>query len=380
MWWTDFLDSLWSLTLELSPWLLFGLVAAGVVRAVMPMAWVARVLGRPGSGSSLKAAVLGAPLPLCSCSVMPVAVGLRRQGASPGATASFLVSTPQNGIDSIFVSYALLGPFLTVVRPIAGVLSATVVGTLVDLAGDRPESPPAAAVDSCSTCGTDDSSCTPTDAVADLSAEPLGRRLVDGVRYALTTLFGDLLFWLVLGLLAAAAVDALAPPDLLARYGSGVGAMVAALVVGIPMYVCATSSTPLAAALLAAGVSPGVAVVFLLAGPATNLGTFGIVRRELGSRSAWLFVGAMGAIAVVLGLATDAVAGWFQVSPAAQALHDPGLVPGWLELASLAVLATAAAWTTFRSRRVVGQRLELLESQDPSTERVDHGLSPMGKS
>lgn len=378
MWWTAFLDSLWSLTLELSPWLLLGLVAAGVVRAVMPLAWVARVLGRPGPGSSLKAAVLGAPLPLCSCSVIPVAVGLRRQGASPGATASFLVSTPQNGVDSVFVSYALLGPFLTVVRPIAGVVSATVVGTLVDLAGDRRESPPADAVERCSTRGTD--ACATEDITDEPAAESLGRRLVDGVRYALTTLFGDLLLWLVVGLLAAAAVDALAPADLLARYGSGVGAMVAALVVGIPMYVCATSSTPLAAALLAAGVSPGVAVVFLLAGPATNLGTFGIVRRELGGRSAWLFVGAMGVMAIVLGLATDAVAGWFQVSPAAQALHDPGLVPGWLELASLAVLATAAAWTTIRSRRVLGQRLELLESQDPSTECVDHSLSPMGKS
>ncbi len=361
-----YLQALWDLTVELAPWLLLGLIAAGVVRAVLPMAWVARVLGRPGPAASVYAAVLGAPLPLCSCSVMPVAVSLRRQGASKGATASFLVSTPQNGIDSISVSYALLGPFLTVARPVAGIISATLVGWLIALA-DRetpaPLAPPskdgscvslsvAAAGDSCcEPAPVEAASCceaSPAEKSQDASKQPrLTTRLIDGVRYAMTTLLGDLLLWLILGLLAAAAVKALLPVDVLGQYGSGLGAMMAALLIGIPMYICATSSTPLAAALLMAGVSPGTVLVFLLAGPATNLGTFGVVRRELGGRSAWLFVGGMSVAALGLGLATDAVASWMHITPAAQVMNDHEMLPAWIGIVCFAVLVVATILTTY---------------------------------
>ena len=126
-----FLNNLLDLSLEAAPWLALGLVATALIRALVPDAMMKKWVGGRGVGSVLRAAIVGAPLPLCSCGVIPAAVGLRRQGASPGATASFLVATPETGVDSLAISYAMLGPFLTIARPIAAVVSAVVTGLMV---------------------------------------------------------------------------------------------------------------------------------------------------------------------------------------------------------------------------------------------------------
>ncbi|MEM6553219.1 MAG: SO_0444 family Cu/Zn efflux transporter [Planctomycetota bacterium] len=339
-----FLESLWGLSLELAPWLLVGLVCAGLIQALVPMDLVGRWLGRKGPMGPVLAAMVGAPLPLCSCSVMPVAVGLRRQGATRGSTGSFLVSTPENGVDSVAVSYALLGPFMTLVRPVAGIVSAVLVGWLIDAVPEKKGNVRDQGLElfnqSKPCCGSGD---RPTEA----GRPGFGVRLWVGQRFAFTTLLGDLLVWLVLGLLAAAAVVAFVPDDLLVRYGSGWLGMGLALLIGVPMYICAVSSTPIGAAMLLTGVSPGVVLVFLLAGPATNLGTFGVVRRELGRRAAWVFVGGVAVTSVGLGLATDAVAGAWGIEPAATLLHGHRMVPEALAWGSLVVLLLAAGWVVW---------------------------------
>ena len=329
------------LYLEAAPWLLFGLLAAGLLKALVPQQRMVRWLGGRGCWTVVKAALVGAPLPLCSCGVLPAALGLRRGGAGRGPTVSFLVATPETGADSIALSYALLGPFMAVVRPFAAILSAVFAGLLTALAerGERREEVvvPAAAA----SCGDGGCGCSaPAETVA---RAHLGRRVGEGLRYALSDILDDISGWLVLGLLVAGAVATWVPPSALAGLGSGPLAMVAMLAVGVPMYICATASTPLAAALLVAGMSPGTVLVFLLAGPATNMATLAVVGRELGRRTLAAYLAGIAIASIALGLLTDALVGAWAIDIQAQ-LHDGAdeWMPAWLEWGSALLLALCA--------------------------------------
>lgn len=317
---TEIGHSFWHILVESAPWLLLGLLVAGLVKALVPTSWMTRALGGRGVGAVLRAAVVGAPLPLCSCGVLPAAIGLRRQGASRGATVSFLVATPANGADSIAVSWALLGPLLTAARLISATLAAMVAGLLSET-GEDPAPAPAPA-SSCSAC------CGQAAPAAE--SAPERTTIAGGIHYALTDVLGDIKLWFLIGLGAAAVVHATVPPDALARWGSGWSGMLVMLVVGLPMYLCATSSTPLAAAMLAAGVSPGAVVVFLLAGPATNAGTVFAIRAELGMRAVAGYLAGVCGVAVGAGLTLDALMasrGW-QV--ATDDVHAHGILPHWI--------------------------------------------------
>jgi uncharacterized membrane protein YraQ (UPF0718 family) len=302
-----FVRSFIALSIDAAPWLLLGLLVAGLVKAWIPTALLRRWLGGGGVGSIVKAAIIGTPLPLCSCSVIPVAMGLRRGGASKGATVSFLVATPENGVDSLAISYALLGPFLTIVRPVAAIISAIVAGILAEVI-PTPDSPTRETDESVARCcGTRSSDCCTNDPAA---AENMTHRgqlasVLGGVKYAMTDLLDDLAPWLLVGLVLAAIVNVIIPPESLARWGSGPLAMIVMVLVGVPMYVCASASTPIAAAMLTAGVSPGVVLVFLLAGPATNLGTIGILRRELGTRTLLAYLIGVCGTPIIVGLVLD---------------------------------------------------------------------------
>lgn len=389
----DLLRHLWIIALDAAPWLLLGLVAAGLIKAWIPSATILRWLGGKGLGSIVRAALLGTPLPLCSCGVLPVAMGLRKQGASRGATVSFLIATPENGVDSITLSYALLGPFMMVARPIAAIFSAILAGILTDALPDRPAPLAAkAGADSCggSTCGCghpepqsqtppaspaksgaesccdascecghvaplplsaspspgtrDDGACcgtscgcsqARTDAPARLTA---AGRTIGGLRYALTEILDDVAVWLALGVVAAAMVATFAPPDVLSRWGTGWPAMLVMLLAGLPMYICATASTPVAAALLAAGVSPGAALVFLLAGPATNIGAMAVIRRDMGTPTLLTYLLGISLGAVASGLAVDAIVGHLGLDIAGQLAATESEGPSWLAVASLMVL------------------------------------------
>ncbi len=313
----------WDILLESAPWLMGGFLLAGLLHVLVPIATISRHLGRPGWAGVLKASLVGIPLPLCSCSVIPVATSIRRQGASRGAFAGFLVSTPETGVDSIMLTYALLGPVLAVVRPVAAFVSAVTVGILVG--DDKPEPQangsalptlqPAAASGEPSCC------CSSEEPEA---AAPRNR-LAQAAHYGLVEMMADLSPWLFTGFLLAGLAGAAIPDGFLERnVGSGIGAMLLMLVVGLPLYVCATSSTPVAAALIARGLSPGAALVFLLAGPATNLTTMLVVSRDLGRRGLMVYITTIAVVAVAFGWLVDrGLRGWLpQITEAPQIAHD----------------------------------------------------------
>lgn len=333
--------------LEAAPWLILGVVAAGLVHAFVPQGLLGRWLGgsdarnstRQSVGAVLKAALIGAPLPLCSCGVLPAAVGLRREGASKAATVSFLIATPETGPDSVAVSYALLGPVMAVARPVAAVLSAVFAGllTLVLTRGETDMPPPAEPKECCgASCAAN--ATAPHDGS---TARPDGswNKLRQGLTYGFTDILDDIALWLAVGLGVAGVLAALVPPLGLAQFGSGIGAMVVMLAVGVPLYVCATASTPIAAGLIAAGLSPGAALVFLLAGPATNIATLGVVGKDLGPRALVAYLGGIAVSALIMGLSFDALLALWRVDIHVQMHVAAATVPEALKMASGLVLA-----------------------------------------
>ena len=300
---SDIASHTWQLLLDAAPWLVFGLMAAGLARAWLPVDGLGRWLGGRGLRPAVLAALIGAPLPLCSCAVLPAAVELRRGGASREAVAAFLIATPETGLDSVALSYGLLGPFFAIARPIAAVGGAIATGMAMTL---LPPDAPAEAVVATGCCSN-------TSCCAGKGAAPAGaaRRTLDGLAFAFSTLFDELAPWLAAGLIAAGITATLMPPEKLGSLGSGLPAMLAMIAIGIPMYICATASTPLAAALLLAGVSPGAVMVFLLVGPATNLAAIAVVRRELGNTASAVYLGGLIVSGLLAGLLTDLVAPLF---------------------------------------------------------------------
>jgi uncharacterized membrane protein YraQ (UPF0718 family)/copper chaperone CopZ len=317
----------WAMLVEMAPYLLLGFTAAGLLSVLISPRWVERHLGDRGLGQVFKASLLGVPLPLCSCGVIPVGASLRRHGAGKGATTAFLLSTPQTGVDSIAVSYALLGPFIAVVRPLAALLTGFVGGSLVwavDRDGDAvaPTEASVAACSSAAVCGGDET-------------EPGRKTLAQGLVYGLVTLPRDIGRALIVGILLSGAISALVEPRALETLGGGIWPMLAALAVGIPLYVCATASTPIALSLIHAGLSPGAALVFLISGPATNAATLTTLWRVLGRRSVVVFLGTVVVGALATGFAVDAVISSGLVGPggmipaaAATAGHEHHMAEG----------------------------------------------------
>ncbi len=350
--------SLVNVSLETAPWLLVGLVAAGFVRAMLPTQLVTRLLGGRGIRPTVLAAAIGAPLPLCSCGVLPVAIGLRKGGASRSATASFLISTPETGLDSIALSYALLGPFLAIARPVGAVLSAIFVGLCVAVTEEKDQP-----IEEIVAADPPPSCCSSTEAPPEPEPEPepdptccsseesstaeksegeargsLRARLIEGLSYSFMTLLGDIAFWLGIGLLFAGVMRALVDPGALSAFGSGFPAMLVMLVAGVPLYICASASTPVAAGLIAAGISPGVAVVFLLAGPATNIGSIGVIRKYIGGRATVVYLAALSISALGAGITVDVLVKKLDIDIAAQIAEGGRLIPEPIAIASAVVL------------------------------------------
>jgi hypothetical protein len=309
----------WAILKEAAPYVLFGFFAAGVLKALIPEHLIVKHLGGNGFRSVFKASLFGVPLPLCSCGVIPVAVGLRKQGASKGATASFLVSVPETGVDSIAITWALLDPLMTVIRPLAAFVTALVTGTLINL---LPEEQAARVAKTGSACGC----AAPLPEAGDTGREaPVLQRLRDGLTYAFTDLLKDIGGWLMLGIAIAGGISYFVPDDFVGQYlGGEFVPLLVMLVVGIPLYICASASTPIAAALVLKGLSPGAALVFLLAGPATNAATMTVVARHLGRSATMVYVAAIAGASLVIGWAVNRVYAWLAIdvtSWAAQAGH-----------------------------------------------------------
>ena len=353
----DILVASWAVLAAMAPYLLLGFFVAGVLSVLIPAEWVERHLGGRGLGQVFKAALVGVPLPLCSCGVLPVGASLRRQGASRGATTAFLLSTPQTGVDSIAVTYALLGPFIAVVRPLAALVTGFAGGALVHVADGRDGDEAATAVNA----GAGQASCS-LDGCCD--EEPAHRHsFLDALRYGFVTLPRDIGKALLVGVALSGVISALIAPDTLRAYlGGGIVPMLAAMAIGIPLYVCATASTPIAASLIVAGLSPGAALVFLITGPATNSAALVTLWKVLGRRATILYLVTVAVGALATGIAVDALVGSGLVplsalvdaaaaSAPAHAHHHAGGLGWWIGRIAAVVLLLVVAYALWWPRR-----------------------------
>lgn len=331
----ELLSIFWDLVIESAPWLLMGYLLAGIIKQVIPSSWVEKQLSKPGLLSIVKGAFIGAPLPLCSCGVIPTALAIRKAGASKGATSSFLVATPETGVDSISFSYAVLGPIFALARPIGALVSAIVAGVLVNSFDGEDDKQAQASAGSSSCCASKQQN-------KEQQSAALGQRFVDAVKYGYGRMISDTAKWLAIGLIAATVITAVVPQSFFLQWGDGLLAMIIMVVVGLPMYICATASTPVAASLLFAGISPGAALVFMLTGPATNIATMGVIREQLGTRSLLAYLVGVIGTAIICGLVLNSLYanfGWpLQLS---MAEHGESY-PLWRQLAAVFLVALVA--------------------------------------
>jgi uncharacterized membrane protein YraQ (UPF0718 family) len=351
------LTSSWDLLMEASIYIVFGLLISGLLKVFLDPGMVARHLGRGRFASVFKAAILGIPIPLCSCGVLPAALSLKKQGANNGATTAFMISTPESGVDSIAITYALLDPIMTVARPVVAFITAAVAGISENVLGYKKPAPGARAGLRCPVDGC----CDGVDCPPEIhkNHHTLSEKLVAGLRFAYTDFWGELAGWFLVGILLAGAITTLIPDDVFSRYlGSGWPAMVLMLAVGIPLYICATASTPIAAALILKGVSPGAALVFLLAGPATNIASLTVLVGILGKRAAALYVTAIAVCAVCFGLLLDQVYAFLGVSAAAVAGQAAEVVPPWLQWAAVLFLLAVSVKPLAHTLRARIQKLK----------------------
>ena len=356
----------WSILREASFFLLLGFVLAGVFAVLVPSRLLMRFLGRGKIRSVLWASAIGTPLPLCSCGVLPTAIGLSRQGATRGATVSFLISTPEIGVDSIALSWALMDPIITVFRPLAAFVTAVVAGIATNFWGARgaraghvEPADPAAPVE------PEIGDARAAEGPAEPPAAPEiplpfgargGPRFAEGrtaVRRIFAYGFRDMLdetaHWLVLGVVLAALVAVLLPASVIERYlGGGLVTMLMMLAIGIPIYTCASASTPVAAALVLKGLSPGAALVFLLSGPATNLGAIVVLLKFLGRRVVTIYLVSIALVSLAAGYALDWIYRTWQVSPAVTFGHASGFVPEPVKVGSAVILLGLLARSLWR--------------------------------
>lgn len=329
-------ETILELTLLAAPWLLFGLVVAGLVKGLVPERLIQQWLSGAGFMPILRGAVLGLPLPMCSCGAIPTALTLYRGGAGRGPTTSFLVGTPGAGLDSLSITLALMGPFMMVARAVGAVIAAVATGLLTAMS--RSTGPSQATVSAgCDGCGED--GC---DTAQDDGAAP-GVRY--GLRYAFSDMLDDISLWIVIGLAVAGLLMTLTPPEGLAALGSGIGPMVLMAVVGIPLYLCAAATTPVAAALMLEGLTPGTALVLMLAGPVTSLATLAVFQREMGLPALALYLTGIILSTIGVGLATDWLIGVLDLDVLASVSSvQEWMLPQleWLALTILVILGIPA--------------------------------------
>jgi len=334
---TTIMTESWHLLQSSSVYILFGILVAGMLRAFLNPAFVAAHLGSGRFSSVIKASLLGIPIPLCSCGVIPAAASLKKQGANNGATTAFLISTPESGVDSIAITYALLDPIITVARPVAAFITATIAGFIENLSGRYIAS---AALTPDLTCPIDNC-CDGTDCrQADhTNHHSFTEKLSFGMKYAFGELWGDLAVWFFAGIILAGMISAVIPDNFVNEYlGGGLFTMLIMLVAGIPMYICATASTPIAAALILKGISPGAALVFLLAGPATNITSLTMVPKILGKRTTLIYLTVIMVLSVISGLTLDLVYSLSGVSARAVAGSAGEVIPAWAQTAGAFIL------------------------------------------
>lgn len=365
----------WNIFKQASVFLLFGFFIAGVLAVCVPEKLLSKLFGAGKVKSVLWAATIGAPLPLCSCGVVPAALALRRQGATPGATVAFLIATPETGADSVSLTYALMDPIVTVFRPVAAVVTALTAGLLTNVFGMRKGTatahdhhhPAGGELDAHALHAHDQASVHLHDegsahshahdhgpAPSSPRAEGRGIRTWHALQrvnhYAFRQLLDDTGYWIVLGIVLSGLIAAALPPAFLERYlGDELLAMLVMLLVGIPIYVCASEATPLAAALVMKGLNPGAALVFLLVGPATNIGSMVLLTKFLGARIMAIYLGAIVLVALMAGFALNWIYRFWGLDPRAMFGTATSFLPEWLKVASALLLIVLLALSMRRT-------------------------------
>ena len=283
----NILTEIWSVTVEMAPYLLFGFLMAGILSVLISKEYVRRHLGGKGWTGSIKAALVGVPMPVCSCGVIPLAASLRKHGASRGATASFLASTPQTGIDSLMITYALLGWVFALFRAVVAFLSGILCGAAVAAVSPPDEDAAAECRDDC---------CQP-------NPHSALRRMLS---YGFITLPRNIARAVILGIILSGVISGLIPAEF---FQDGIGdspwAMLIMLGIGIPIYVCSSASVPIALAFIKAGISPGAALVFLITGPATNAATLTTLWQIIGRKQLAVFLITLAVSALAAGFAMN---------------------------------------------------------------------------
>ena len=285
----NILKEIWLVTVAMAPYLLLGFLIAGVLSVLISQDYVRRHLGGPGWVQSLKAALMGVPLPICSCGVIPLAASLRKHGASRGATASFLASTPQTGIDSLMITYALLGWVYAVFRAVVAFISGLVCGMAVSAVSPEEEEAPPECTEEC---------CQPKNS-------HIIKRMLS---YGFIALPRNISRAMVIGIVISGIISGLIPESFFAdRMGDSVGAMFLMLLIGIPLYVCSSGSVPIALAFIKAGISPGAVLIFLITGPATNAATLTTLWSIIGKKQLTVFLITLSLCALIAGFAMNAI-------------------------------------------------------------------------
>ena len=282
-----FLQSLLNVVCEMSPYLLLGFLIAGILHVFVPQKFYRRYLSKNNKWAVVWAALLGVPLPLCSCGVIPTAIGLRNEKASKGAVASFLIATPQTGIDSILATFSLLGLGFAIIRPVAALVTGVCGGFLVNR------------------LVKDDDTVIAT---GDTCRVETGNRLWRVLKYAYYEMIRNIGGRLAIDLLVAALIQVAVPDEFFLHFGSQpLLQMLVILVIAVPMYICSTGSIPVAAALIMKGLSPGAALVMLMAGPAVNLASILVVRKALGRAFTAIYLLVIVVFSVLFGLLVNAI-------------------------------------------------------------------------
>jgi uncharacterized membrane protein YraQ (UPF0718 family)/copper chaperone CopZ len=322
----EFLHEFFLILTEMSPYLLLGFLFSGILHLAFPKKKVRKYMGGKSVSSIFNASLLGVPLPLCSCGVIPTGISFYKHGASKASTVSFLISTPQTGVDSIFVTYSLIGLPFAIIRPIVAFATGIFGGLLTRMA-DRNNT---------------DAERVETNDEREI---PKGffPKIKEMFRYSFVEFLQDISNWLVIGLLIAALISVFIPDNFFADKlpGNFIG-MLLILVIAIPVYICATASVPVAAVLMMKGLSPGAALVLLMAGPATNAATITMIGKVLGKRTLFSYLGAIITGALLSGLFIDYFLPpeWFTLSPHfGHGAHDHQMLPGWLQTGSAILLS-----------------------------------------
>jgi uncharacterized protein len=319
----NFLYAYWNelagLTIEMAPYLLLGFLFAGLLKVYFPKRLLLKYMGKSNAASAFNASLLGVPMPLCSCGVLPTGISLYRNGASRGSTNSFLISTPQTGIDSILVTYSMLGPAFAVIRPIVALITGFIGGVLTNLGFKNEKHTQTAVMDN----------------------EKTPRTVKYMLQYAFVDFLQDISKWLIIGLLIAALIAVILPDDFFTNYiTNDFLGMLVILIVTIPIYACATASVPIAAVLMMKGLSPGAALVFLMAGPATNSASFTVLLKTLGKKATLIYTFTIVSGALIFGTLMNLLPrNWFLLSQSHHHGHDHGhFIPYWLGVASAILL------------------------------------------